>query len=85
LEELIAPKLVPLIILKIRIRAEVTMLDFVTHASRVFKTPDIVLKDTHVAERPGAQPVILVEHVDTIREQHVDDLTIGVKHVVLGD
>jgi hypothetical protein len=27
----------------------------------------------------------LVELVDTIGEQHVDDLVVGVKHVVLGD
>jgi hypothetical protein len=65
----------------------------VTHASEVFKTPDIVLKDTPITKRVEFQLFPLGESintigeqlVDTIGEQHVDDLVAGVKHVVLGD
>jgi hypothetical protein len=55
----------------------------ITHVFEVFKIQDLVLKDTPVVERPGL--VLLVEPLDTTCEQLVDDLIIGVKHVVLGD
>jgi hypothetical protein len=55
------------------------LIDTITHAFEVFKTLDIVLKDTPVVKRLGSQPIILAEHVDTTSEQHVDDLTTRVK------
>ncbi len=61
------------------------MIDTVTHASEVFKTLDIVSKDTPIVERPWSQHVPLAEPIDTIGEQHVDDLIAGVKQIVLGD
>jgi hypothetical protein len=36
-------------------------------------------------ERPGLQPIPLVELVDTTSQKLVDDLVAGVKQVVLGD
>jgi hypothetical protein len=36
-------------------------------------------------EELRSQLVLLIEPIDTIGEQHVNDLTAGVKHVVLGD
>jgi len=79
LQKHVIPKPVPLIIPKIRVGVEVTLINTITHAFEVFKTLDIVLKDTHVVKRLGSQPIILVEHVDTTSEQHVDDLTARVK------
>jgi hypothetical protein len=69
------------------------LINNITHASEVFKTPDIVLKDTPITKRLESQLFPLGESintigeqlVDTIGEQHVDDLVAGVKHVVLGD
>jgi hypothetical protein len=62
------------------------LLDWHYHTCfEVCKTPYIILKDTHVAERVGFKHVILVEHVNIACEQHIDDLIIGVKQVVLGD
>ncbi len=61
------------------------MIDIATHASKVFRTLNIVLKETHVVERLGLKPIPLVEPIDTTCEQHVDDLTTRVKHVVLSD
>jgi hypothetical protein len=84
LEKPITPKLVPLIIPKIGLGVEITLLDIITHASKVIRTPDIVLKDTHVVESPGFESIPLFKHVDTIGK-HVDELIIIVKHVVLGD
>jgi hypothetical protein len=58
LEEPVIPKLVSLIILEIGVGVEVTLIDIVTHAYEVFKTPNILLKDTPVAaERPRFQLV----------------------------
>jgi hypothetical protein len=34
------------------------LIDTVTHALEVFKTPDIVLNDTHVVEWPWSQPFL---------------------------
>jgi hypothetical protein len=50
LEEPITPKPIPLVMPKIRVGVELTLIDTVTHALEVFKTPDIVLNDTHVVE-----------------------------------
>jgi hypothetical protein len=85
LEELITPKLVPLIIPEIGVGVEITLIDIITRAFEVFKTPDIVLKNTHVVERLGFEYVPLVKHVDTIGEQHVDELITIIEHVVLSD
>jgi hypothetical protein len=93
LEEPIIPKPMPLVILEIGIGIEVTLINSITHASEVFKTPNIVLKDTPITKRVEFQLFPLGESintigeqlVDTIGEQHVDDLVAGVKHVVLGD
>jgi hypothetical protein len=49
LEELVTVKPIPLIILEIGIGEEVTLIDIIAHASEIFKTPNIILKDTFVA------------------------------------
>ncbi len=93
LEKPVTPKPIPLIILEIGVGVEVTLIDSITHASKVFKTLDTILKDTPITKRLEFQLVPLVESintineqlVDTIGEQHVDDLVACVKHVVLGD
>jgi hypothetical protein len=51
LEELVIPKLVPLVIPKIGVGLEVTLIDIITHTFKVFKTLDTILKDTPIAER----------------------------------
>jgi hypothetical protein len=53
------------------------LIDSVIHASEVFGTPNTVLKTTLVMERPNLQPIPLNEHVV--------DLDVGVKQVVIGD
>jgi len=53
LEEPITPKLVPLILLENGVGVEVTLIDSVIHAFEVFKTLNIILKDTNVMERPN--------------------------------
>jgi hypothetical protein len=58
------------------------LIDIVTHDFEVFKTLNIILKDTFVAKRLGSQPVHLAEPVDTTCEQPIDDLIASVKHVV---
>ncbi len=85
LKELVTPNPIPLVILKIGVGVEVILIDTITHASEVFKTLYIVLKDTLVVERLGFQLVPLVEPIDTIGEQHVNDLTTRIKQVILGD
>jgi len=60
------------------------LINIVTHASKVFKTPNTVLKDTLLAKKPTFQPVILTEPVNTTCEQLVGDLIARVKQVVLG-
>jgi hypothetical protein len=47
------------------------LIDIVTHTSKVFKTPDIILKNKHVVEKLKSQPINLVKLVD--------DLVVGVK------
>jgi hypothetical protein len=49
LEELLTPKPIPLIIPKIGISKEVILIDTIAHASKVLKTPNIILKDIFVA------------------------------------
>jgi hypothetical protein len=68
LEKPITPKLIPLVLPKIGVGVEVTLIDSIAHASKVSKTPNIVLKDTHVMERPESQLIPLVEPVNTINE-----------------
>ncbi len=85
LEELVTLKPVPLVILEIGVGIKVILINNVTHASKLFKILNIVLKDTPIVERPRSQHVPLVELVDTTSEQHVDDLTVGFKQIVLSD
>jgi hypothetical protein len=53
LEEPITPKPIPLVILEIGVGVKVILIDTITHASKVFKTLDIILKDTHVVKILG--------------------------------
>ncbi len=85
MEELVTPKLVPLVIPKIGVGVKVTLINIITHASEVFRTLDIVLKDTLVVETPRSKPILLVEPVNITTEQLVDDLAIRVEHIVLSD
>ncbi len=85
LEEHVTPKLVPLVIPKIGVGVEVTLIDIIKHTFEVFKTQDTILKDTPIVERPQSKHVPLAKLVDTISEQVVEDLAARVKHVVLGD
>jgi hypothetical protein len=78
-EKSITPKLVPLVIPKIWVGVKVTLVDTMTHAYKVFKTLDIVLKSTHVVKRPRLELDPLAKLVDTIGEQFVDDLATRVK------
>ncbi len=66
LEEPIIPKLVPLVIPKIGVGVEVTLIDIVTHAYEVFKTLDIVLKDTPIVKRPRLELVPLAKPIDDL-------------------
>jgi hypothetical protein len=66
LEEPISPKLVPLILLENGVGVEVTLIDSVIHAFEIFRTPNTILKDTHVMERPYPQLIPLCELVDDL-------------------
>jgi hypothetical protein len=68
LEKPFTPKPIPLVILKIRVGGEVTLIDNITHAFEVFRSLDIVLKDTFVTKRPKSQPVPLAEPIDITSE-----------------
>jgi hypothetical protein len=68
LEEPITPKPIPLVIPKIGVGVKVTLIEIVTHAFEVFRTPNTILKDTFVAKKLGFEHVPLVEPVDTIGE-----------------
>jgi hypothetical protein len=46
LEEPITKKPIPLVTLEIGVGAKVILIDIITHAFKVFKTPDTILKDT---------------------------------------
>jgi len=52
LEELVTLKLVPFIIPKIGVGVKVTLINTITHAFEVFKTPYTISKDTPIVERP---------------------------------
>jgi hypothetical protein len=60
----LSPKLVPLGIPHIGVGAEVTMIDTTLHASKVFRTPGVVLKNTLVIEKLKPKPNTLVEPTD---------------------
>ncbi len=77
MEEPTTPRSIPLVIPKIKIGIEVTLINSITHAFEVFSTLEIILKHTLVTEISEFQLVFLVELVD--------DLVVGVKHVVLVD
>jgi hypothetical protein len=79
LEKIVIPKSIPLAIPKIGVGVEVILINIVTHAFKVFRTLDIVLKDTCVIERPRSKLVPLVEPVDTTCEQPIDNLVVGVE------
>jgi hypothetical protein len=53
LEEPAILKLVPLTLLEIGVGIEVTLIDSVIHAFKVFKNSDTILKNTLIMERPG--------------------------------
>lgn len=78
MEKHVIPKHVPLTIQNIKVGAHVTLIDTVTYASKVFNTTDLVLKDTPITKKPRSKLVPLLEPIDTIGEQHVDDLVVGV-------
>jgi hypothetical protein len=71
LEEYVTSKHVPEIIPEIGVGAKVILIDIVTHAFEVFRTPYIILKDKHVAEILGFKHVILAQYVNTTSEQVV--------------
>jgi hypothetical protein len=48
LEKHVTPKPIPLAIPKIGVGAKVTLISIVTHAFKVFKTPNTVLNDTPI-------------------------------------
>ncbi len=60
-EEPTIPKPIPLIILEIRIGTKVILIDSITHAFEVFRTLNMIFKDTHVIERPKSQSVFLAK------------------------
>jgi hypothetical protein len=74
LEDHVTPKPIPLAIPKIGVGVEVILINIVTHAYEVFRTPNIILKDTPVVEKLRFESILLAEPIDTIGEQHVDDL-----------
>jgi hypothetical protein len=69
LEKPITPKPIPLTILEIRVGREVTLINTITHAFNIFRTLNIVLKDTLVDERPKLKLVPLAEFADITCEK----------------
>ncbi len=61
------------------------MIDIITHASKVFKTTDTILKDTPIVERLRFETILLAEPIDTTSEEPIDDLVAKLEHVVLCD
>jgi len=85
LEEPFTHKFIPLAIPHIKVGVAVTLIDIIIHTFEVFKTPNTILTDTFVIERPRFDFVSLAELVETTSEQHVDDIIIRVEHVAIGD
>jgi len=83
-EKLVTQKLIPLIIPKIGIGIKVTLIDNIACASKVFRTLDIILKDTPIIKGTKFQLVPLVELIGTTCKQPIDDLTTNVKQIVIG-
>ncbi len=52
LKEHAIPEPIPLVILEIGVGVKVTLINTITHVSKVFKTLNIVLNNAHVVERP---------------------------------
>ncbi len=52
MEEPVTPKLIPLIILDIGLNTRVTLINNVTHASKVCKTVNTTPTDTPIIEKP---------------------------------
>jgi hypothetical protein len=51
-EEHVTPKPIPLVLLEIGIGANVILITSNSHAFEVFRTPNIILKDTPMTKRP---------------------------------
>ncbi len=61
------------------------MINTITHASKVFRILNTVLKDILVVERFRFELVTLVELIDTRNEELVDDLAASVEQIILSD
>jgi hypothetical protein len=84
LEKLVTQKLIPLIIPKIGIGIKVTLIDNIACVSKVFRTLDIILKDTPIIKGTKFQLVPSLEFIGTTGKQPIDDLTTNVKQIVIG-
>jgi hypothetical protein len=58
------------------------LIDTITHASKVFRTLDTILKDMPIAKRPRCEHVLLAKPVGTTSDKPINDLAASVKHVV---
>lgn len=83
LEEPITPKLVLIVLPKIGIGVKVTLIDSVTHAFEVFSFGYNTKIYTYYGETISSYH--LVAPTDNTCEQHVDDLAVIVKQMVIGD
>ncbi len=81
----VTPKSIPLTILQIGVGVKVIMIDIGLHACEIFRTLEVMLKDTLIIEKPKLEPSTLVEFVYASNEKHVDDLTPCVEQIVVGD
>ncbi len=81
----INPKHVPLTIPHIEVGVEVIIINIALHASKVFRTLEVVMKNTFVVNEPQLKPSIIVEFVDVLDEKNVDNLVAFVEHVAIGD
>ncbi len=75
LKEPVTPKPIPLIIPKIEVGVKVTLIATITHAFKVFKTLDILLKDTPIAEDQDLNLFFYLNLLITRGKQPIDDLT----------
>ncbi len=66
MEEPTILKPIPLVILKIKIGTNVTLINSITHVSAVFRTPYTILKDTYVIEISKFQLVPLAKPIDDL-------------------